>query len=232
MHTTIITVNHDAIKFIELCIKSVHLFTRLPYTHVVIDNGSKKSVLSMLRKYEAYGWIRLIERSIPKTSAGHADSLDWFLHNNTDLEYVCLLDSDAYPAVVGWLQRLHNQMDAVDATGFPHFRDPSLIHPSCMLYKYSAYCTAGRPSFRIMRESPTVFNDTGMLVCKKMRDQGCIVRPMPRINKYVKHRWCGTRIEVAGGDCLDEIPKSQFFRDTRRWFNDPEVIEILKHDIS
>ena len=224
---TIITVNHDTKDFIDLCIKGVHRFTTGQYRHLIIDNGSKLDVIRMLKGYEKLGWISLIQRSIMKNAAGHANSLDWFLRNQPS-ELVCLLDSDAVPVKENWLQILLDQMNAAgaDAIGCSHFRDESLLHPSTMLFKYSAYAAAGKPSFAILGGNP--FIDTAMVVCKKMRDHGSKLLSIDRLTKMkelVYHKWKVTRFENAKFD-IDGTPKAIYQREINEYLNQPMIKEI------
>lgn len=225
---TIITVNHDTPRFIELCIKAVHLRTRLPYKHLVLDNGSSQPTLTMLRKFKDRGWIELVQRRTNKCSRGHAEALDWVLSKRR-FDLVCLLDSDAYPVDVGWLNNLYDQLQAQKATaiGFPHFRDGSLLHPACMLFRFGDFVAAGRPSFHIQGTLKTKFWDTGMIVCREMRRRGKLV-PYGGLGKLVKHRWCATRAELAGGR-IDDTPIDKFRRASRNWFMEPCAVEALKH---
>lgn len=229
----IITVNHDARRFIELCIKAVHLRTKSEHRHLVIDNGSNPDVIRLLQQFAAKQWIEFIPRTLPKKASSHASSLDWFLRSpNRRPEWVCLLDSDAYPVADGWLSELKKRAidNDVQAVGFSHFRDGKLLHPSCMLFRYDAYVRAGKPSFAIVNSH--VFNDTGMIVCEKMVQTGSKLLPYSKEDLYqiVRHRWCGTRIENARGDKLDGIiPKSDFEQESREWLSQPEAVEALNH---
>ena len=230
MEPVIITVNHDAKRFIELCIKAVHLRTKLPYKHIIIDNGSKPDTINLLRTFSNKKWITLHERHIAKVASGHANSLDWILQN-TKFDTVCLLDSDAYPVCNNWLNIMIDKMNKEKANviGCSHFRDESLIHPSCMVFKYEAYLKARKPSFAINKSGK--FNDTGMIVCQKIKDNGYKLVPINRLTemqKLVMHRWCATRLETAK-DNLDGRPKSEWLKETQEWFNNQLVRESLEH---
>ena len=216
---TVITVNHDAHRFIELCVKAVHMHTKIPYQHMIIDNGSNPATIQMLTEFHNKGWIRLIRRNMPKMAASHAASLNWILFTPPS-DLVCLLDSDAYPIRDDWLNYLIETMNTnhADATGFAHFRDESLLHPSCMLFKYAAYQTSGKPSFSIVKRSDG------------LRQNGHKLIPISKekLSEYVKHRWMATRFENAKGDKIDDIPKEVYRKETEEWFNDPIAQEILK----
>ncbi|MDP1713061.1 MAG: glycosyltransferase [Candidatus Nanopelagicaceae bacterium] len=227
-HVTIVTVNHDAKRFIELCVKAVHLRTKQPYRHVVIDNGSSLGVIHMLQQFGTKQLIQLLQRNVTKHAAGHAQSLDWFLHKPGTSGLICLLDSDAYPIVDDWLGILMKKLDGYGAVGCAHFRDESLLHPCCMLFRHEVWSSAGRPSFNIKKIGGK-FMDTGMQVCKEMLKVAKL-NPIERtteIGKLVRHFWCGTRIEAALGDKLDGRPKAEWFKDVQKWFDDPRVKEIL-----
>jgi len=169
--------------------------------------------------------IELWERKLPKNSSGHARSLNWYLYQNKpDTELICLLDSDAYPVEEGWLTKLYQNMvdQEADATGFPHFRDESLLHPACMLFKYSALTHAGNPDWRISKRSDK-FHDTGMIACDKMREYGAKLAPIPKetMEGIVRHRWCGTRIEIARNGILDgHLSKADYDKESDEWFSE------------
>jgi len=225
--TTIITVNHGTKRFIELCIKAVHLYTVGPFKHVIIDNGSDRDVIRMLEGFAKKKWIELIQRRLPKSSAGHALSLDWILKART-FDLVCLLDSDAHPCSSDWLNVLLKKMGGYSAVGCCHFRDANLLHPSTMIFKHSDYKDLKYPSFRITRTG-FGFMDTGMIVCRKFVDNGRKLLPINReeMSKYTRHRWCGTRRELAH-DVLDDQPVTLYDRETNAFFNHPSVWEAFK----
>jgi len=222
---TIVTVVHDAFKFAELCVKATHRRTPEQHKHVIIDNGSGTSTLTMLRRYKNSNAIDLWERRLPKNASGHARSLNWYLYTlKPDTELVCLLDSDAYPVKSGWLTELYQHMEEqeADATGFPHFRDNTLLHPACMLFKMSAINHAGNPDWRISKR-PDKFHDTGMIACTKMREYGAKLLPLSEevMNGLVRHRWCGTRIEIAKNGVLDgHMPRDEYDQISSEWFSD------------
>lgn len=228
--TTIVVVTHDARRFIELCIKGIHLNTKGPYHFIVIDNGSEPRTIKLLSDYSSRGWFTLICRNIPKRSSSHAASLDWFFKNHKVEKFVCLLDSDSCPVMEDWLGKLHILLKDYDAIGCVHFRDEKLLHPSCMLFNYSSFLKAGSPSFAINGSLNGVFNDTGMTVCKRMISTGSRLLPLSReeMGKYVKHRWCGTRVEIAPGSKIDDYTKERFEKDTNTWFSDPNIQRILE----
>ena len=227
---TVLTVNHDAKRFIDLCIRAVHLRTHSVYEHVVIDNGSQPDVVDMLESFAAKKWITLIKRKLHKGARGHADSLNWILPTLKS-EWICLLDSDAHPVMHNWLVVLDDKRLAAgaDACGFAHFRDESLLHPSCMLFRLADYLRIGRPSFSIYKDR--IFWDTGMKVCQVMKDHGLKLLPLNRFDQSLtRHRWCGTRIENVRGDRLDGLhTKAAYDRETDKWFADPSAQEALKH---
>ena len=228
--TTIITINHDAHRFIELCVKAVHMNTDHKYQHIVVDNGSRPPTIQMLEEFASKGWIKLIRRNIPKGAGGHANSLNIILSSEPS-PTICLLDSDAYPINKSWLRFLHETKGAAAAAGFPHFRDETLLHPSCMLFDYNAFSTAGKPSFGIFRDSAGKLWDTGMIVCDRIRSCGFKLVPIPKekMSEYILHRWCGTRIENERRDALDGVvPKIKFNQETEEWFKQPSAIQVLQ----
>jgi len=229
MPITIITVNHDAHRFIELCVKAVHMHTKIPYQHMIIDNGSNPATIQMLTEFHNKGWVRLIRRNMPKMAASHAASLNWILFTPPS-DLVCLLDSDAYPIRNDWISYLIETMNTnhADAVGFAHFRDESLLHPSCMLFKYAAYQTSGKPSFAIKKSDK--FWDTAMIMCDSLRRHGFKLMPISKekLSEYVKHRWMATRFENARGNMIDDIPKEVYRKETEEWFRHPSAIEALR----
>ena len=226
---TIITVTHDAHRFVELCVKAVHKLTTQPYEHVVIDNGSQPETMNFLTECAKKEWISLYRRNVSKNATGHAVSLNWYLSSHHP-DLVCLLDSDAFPVSPTWLEDLQGFLKGVDATGVSHFRDEKLLHPSCMLFKYSAYALAGKPSF-LIRRTTNIFVDTAMFVCQEMVRSGSRVKPLNKetMQNICRHRWRGTRFENAKGDKIDDTPKEQYIKDTEDWFNNSLVKEILCH---
>lgn len=223
---TIITVTHDAHRFVELCIKAVHKFTQKPYEHVIIDNGSQPETINFLTECAKKEWITLHRRNVSKNATGHAVSLNWFLSSHHP-GLVCLLDSDAFPVSPTWLEDLQEHLKGYDATGFSHFRDEKLLHPSCMLFKYSSFALAGKPSFMIRHSN--VFLDTGMIVCQQMVKSGSKLKPLNKeaMRNIVSHRWCATRFENAKGDKIDDTPKERYSRETDLWFDNTLIKEIL-----
>ncbi len=231
---SIVTVTHDTPDFIKLCIKAVKARTQVPYKHIIIDNGSSHQTIEFLRSEAADGNIALHERQLPKKSGGHAASLDWMLYKvGMKTGFVCLLDSDAYPIKDGWLRELYDMMKESnsDAIGYAHFRDQQLLHPSCMLFKYTHLMQTSRPSFRI-RRTPRVFNDTGMIVCATMKKNGSVLHPLSKEwmeENICRHRWCATRAEIAKDGKLDDhLPLSEFHAESREWFNHPTAQEIIR----
>lgn len=233
----IVTVNHDSPRFIELCIKAVRHRTLPPYEHVIIDNGSKPETIAMLEQFSRARWITLLRRKIHKSAGGHAQSLDWYLQRQ-DFDRICLMDSDAYPVKKDWLTFLDNKLVDADAVGFAHFRDASLLHPACMLFKYKSYARAGYPTFAISGQLRAadprfhrldVFNDTGMIVCKRMLQTGSKLHPISEqgLGELVKHRWRATRYEVATGNKIDDTPKEVYAKETEEWFQHPAAKESL-----
>ena len=223
----IVTVTHDAPRFINLCVRGVHHFTNPgSYRHVVIDNGSSPKTIGMLRKFHKDGWIDLRERSVPKNAKGHADSLDWFLQSVPSGEAICLLDSDAYPTCHGWLEELVKLLEGVSGVGYAHFRDNRLLHPACMLFRACDFITAGRPSCKIFKR-PQGLCDTAMLVSEKLLEKGFKLRPLAAHEMpWVKHRWCGTRVEIARGT-IEKQPVAAFNASSDRWFLTSIAREIL-----
>ena len=237
----IVTVHYNTPRFIELCIKAVHLYATVPYEHVVIDTGSRAKSLAVLKRY--HKWVTLIRRREREGPGAHARSIDWFLNGRRNLNMVCLLDSDAFPTQKGWLKTLLGRIHAgADATGFAHFRNKVLLHPACMLFKHSAYVKSGRPSFRIVGLGKSI-EDTGMVVCEEMKKHGFKLDPInmdgPAYRKrgfsgrMIEHRWCATRItRVPKNGKLDgKIPRENFERNSDSWFKHPAVKKILRHDL-
>lgn len=222
---TIVTVTHDARKFVKLCVEATNRRTPEAHDHVVIDNGSTDGTLQMLRKYRDSSIIKLYERRLRKNAAGHAISLNWFLYSVTPAtKYVCLLDSDAYPVQEGWLTTLYERMieNNADGIGFSHFRNRDLLHPACMLFDYSKLVHAGKPDWRINKVKGT-FNDTGMTACRAMVRYGAKLMPLSEedMKDIVRHRWCATRIEIAKDGILDgHLTREDYDKESELFFSE------------
>ena len=225
--TDIITVVHDARKFAELCIKAVHLRTS-GFRHIVIDNGSAQDTLKLLDQFAHAKLITLVRRSMPTSRFRYANSLDWILSNWNGSDQICLLDSDAYPVCAGWLEFLGQRVGM--ATGCEHFRDKTLLHPSCMAFSYCDYVKAGRPSFKITGRLENNFRDTAMNVCIEMRRKGVELVPHSRevLSVYVRHRWCATRREIAVGPRIDDVSKTDYDIESSRFLSTEEAKEALE----
>lgn len=226
MPITIVTVHHDTPRYIDLCIRAVKLFSTGDYKHVVVDNGSSLATVACLEQFARQGWITLYKRLVPKLSGLHGGSIDWFLQTNRNHDLICLLDSDAHPTRPDWLDFLRTNLGEAAATGFAHFRDEQLIHPACMLFRYSAFVAAGRPSFRL-RSHPLI--DTAIVVCQAMRAAHQQLKPIPApvLTEYVRHRWCATRVNSVPGTHIDDISKEMYFRESEDWFNQAIVDHII-----
>lgn len=227
---SIITVNHDSPKFIDLCIRGVKLHTKCDYEHIVIDNGSQNLTLSILENFAKEGIITLYKRKLPKRSSSHALSLDWYLNKHQYSNTIVLLDSDAVPITDNWIQKIR-AMNQAHITGVAHFRDQNLIHPSCMMFPYDVYKNSKYPSFKISKIP--YFMDTGMKACINMKTTGYSISSISQhvMDNIVKHRWCGTRIEcVQPGKKLDNIYSiDEYNNSSDEWFNHPEIKHILQH---
>jgi len=228
MHT-IITVNHGTPKFIELCVKAVRLRTQKPYRHVVIDNGSKRPIIQMLKQFQQDGWIQLIEQKNRKSATSHAKALDWFMTNSREQNLI-FMDSDAYPVVEGWLGKIMNNSQAA-IIGPAHFRDESIVHVSTMIFERNTWSSSGSPSFRINNRRK-IFIDTGMQFCYDAREKGFKIGAFPQeqFGKWVAHRWCGTRIEsLPKGKSLDGVyTQEQCDRATQAFLGSPSAVEVFK----
>lgn len=228
MHT-IVTVNHGTPKFIELCVKAIKLRTKLPYRHVVIDNGSHRSVIKMLKQFHQDGWIQLIQQKNPRSATSHAKALDWFMAASKEKNLV-FMDSDAYPVVDGWLGKVLNRSQA-DIIGPAHFRDESIVHVSTMIFERRVWNAAGCPSFRINNRGK-VFIDTGMQFCYDARAKGFSIGAFSQqqFGEWVAHRWCGTRIaNLSKGQRLDGVyTQEHCSQATQAFLSSPAAIEALK----
>lgn len=224
---TIITVVHDAYRFTDLCTRAVHKRTPEDHEHIIIDNGSDPTCLAMLDDRASKGWITLHKRKQYKNSGGHAQSLEWFLYEKREASpLICLLDSDAYPVKEGWLTELYTRMknENADAVGCVHFRNDKLLHPSCMLFHREHLFIAGRPTFRI-KKAKKKFYDTAMIACEALINKGFKLLPISReeMEDIVRHRWCGTRVENAKGQFLDDQSLEDYNRETALWFEHPST---------
>lgn len=224
---TIITVNYNTRRFIELCIKSIFKNTMMPYRMIVVDNGSTDGSIEYLRKINE---IILVTRRTRLSASEHGRAIDQVLYRsgyiNTPL--ICTIDSDAFAAKKGWLSELNKQRGAHFAVGYEHFREPHYLHPACMLFDYNKLLKIGKPSFALIKTRNT-FIDTGIAVSKAALDHGEVLVGARNIDALVPHRWCATRVlRISGDKKLDNrITRSEFNEETDQWFNRADVRQIL-----
>lgn len=228
LSTTIISVNFNTPKFIELCIKSIILNTS-NYQLVIVDNGSVDSSLDLLKKYQQAGKITLVRRKVGYNSSEHGRAIDQVLNSGLiKSPLVCTIDSDAYAAKKGWLVEIDKQRKGNFAAGYAHFRDPHWLHPACMLFDYIKYKKIGSPSFALTTTGG--FLDTGVLVSMEALKHGEKLVVVKGIDKLVPHRWRGTRIQKVSGDRkLDgNITKAEFYAENEKWLSRPDIRQIMK----
>lgn len=225
---TIITVNYNTRRFIELCVRSILKNTIMPYRLIVVDNGSTDGSIMYLRSMQKN--LILVSRHTNTSASEHGLAINHVLYHsgyiNTPL--VCTIDSDAFAAQKGWLTELDRQRNGHFGVGYEHFRDPHYLHPACMLFDYQKMLKIGKPSFALIRTGNT-FIDSGIEVSRTALAAGETLVGGRGLEKLVPHRWCATRVLKFSGDRkLDgRITRSEFDIESEQWFNRPDVKNIL-----
>jgi len=227
---TILVVNYNTPKFIELCLKSIHVNSITPHRVIVIDNGSTDGSLPYLKSLARSQRIHLVSRRTTLSASEHGRAFDQVLYKSGLIKtpLVCTIDSDAYVAKRGWLQELDRQRKGHFAVGYEHFRDAHLLHPACMLIDYRELLSIGRPSFALTKKNGQFF-DTGIVVSQTALRHGKKLVGGRGLEALVPHRWCGTRIQRAGKDgVLDgHITPTAFAAENRKWFAKQDVMGIM-----
>jgi glycosyltransferase involved in cell wall biosynthesis len=231
---TIIVVNYNTKKFIELCIKSIYKNTTPPFNLIIADNGSTDGSVEFMKPLAQSGKIHLVSRRTGQSASEHGKAIDHILYDSglIKTQLICTIDSDAYAAKSGWNDELNKQRGDNFAVGYQHFRDQHYLHPACMLFEYSKILKMGRPSFALMKKDGK-FYDTGIVVSQTALKRGEKLVGAKNIDKLVPHRWCATRIlRVTGDEKLDNrITRSEFNAENNIWFSRPDVVDILTSKI-
>jgi len=229
---TIIVVNYNTKKFIELCLKSIVKNTIMPYRVIAVDNGSSDGSMEyLLRVSTAYHNIHVVRRNAKLSAVEHGRAIDQILYTSRIIKtpLVCTIDSDAYAAKKGWLAEVNEKRGNAFAAGYEHFRDSRCLHPACMLFDYKKLLLLGRPSFALAKRGGR-FLDTGIMVSERALEYGEMLVGIKNMQELVPHRWCATRIQKVNGDeRLDgNFTKSEFDEVNEKWFSKPEIINIMQ----
>jgi hypothetical protein len=175
--------------------------------------------------------LLLVTRRARMSASEHGLAIDHVLYHsgyiNTPL--VCTIDSDAFAAQEGWLQKLNKQRKGHFGVGYEHFRDPHCLHPACMLFDYQKILRVGKPSFALVRTGNT-FIDSGIAVSKAALAAGETLVGGRGLEKMVPHRWCATRVlKITGDRKLDgRVTRSEFDAESEAWFKRPDVQAIMR----
>jgi len=231
---TILTVNFNTRRFIELCVKSVLQNTTVPFRLIVVDNGSTDGSKEYLLPLAKSGKIHLVVRKSKMAASEHGRALDQILYSAglVKTKLVCTIDSDAYVAKKGWIAELNRQRGNYFAVGYEHFRDPHYLHPACMLFNYGTLLRIGKPTFALTKKD-NQFYDTGIIVSQTALRNGEKLVGGRGLEAMVPHRWCATRVlKVSGDERLDgQFTRSEFDTESNKWFARPEVVRIMSSKI-
>jgi hypothetical protein len=227
---TVLTVNYNTRRFIELCLKSIHANSIMPHRVIVVDNGSTDGSMEYLRALARSQKIHLVARKTPLSASEHGRALDHVLYQSGLIKtpLVCTIDSDAYVAKKGWLQELDRQRGGHFAVGYEHFRDAHYLHPACMLMDHKELIHMGKPTFALTKKNGQFF-DTGVIVSQTALRTGRKLVGGRGLESMVPHRWCATRIQRIGKDeMLDgRITPAAFSTENNKWFARPDVANIM-----
>jgi GT2 family glycosyltransferase len=230
-YVTILTVNYNTHRFIELCLKSIYKNTTLPFRLIVVDNGSTDGSLDYLQRVRQAEQAIVLTRRTSLSASEHGRALDFVLYRTGYVKtpLVCTIDSDAFAAKKGWLKELDKQRNGHFAVGYEHFRDSRCLHPACMLFDYKKLRGLGDPSFALVKKGGRFF-DTGIAVSESALAKGYRLVGARGLEQLVPHRWCATRIQKVSGDQkLDNrVTRSEFTQQNDRWFTRPDVQAIFQ----
>jgi len=246
---TILAVNHNARRFVELCVKGV-LKSAACSELVVLDNGSTDGSIEFLSSIPR---VKLIRRNVPFGEGPspamcmneHGIAIDQYLAVERPMEWVLLMDSDAYPVKPSFDQLLISFAGDSDIMGYPIGGYTSgggrpfswRLHPATLLIR-SAVFRSVKTSFAPVRKDGVVFDTAGMFIHDAAK-AGLKVKTVewPWMNTIVRHRSGGTRGEfwrrhkadfptASVGIGVDEW-LSRHDKSNEVWFGDPTVKEIL-----
>jgi len=229
---TIIAVNYNTRKFIELCLKSIVKNTVMPYRVIIVDNGSSDgSAGYLLEVSRAYPNIHFVRRNAKFSAAEHGKAIDQILYTSKIIKtpLVCTIDSDAYAAKKGWLTEINEKRGNAFAAGYEHFRDNRCLHPACMLFDYQRLLLLGRPSFALTKKQGR-FLDTGIMVSERAIERREKLIGIKSMQQLVPHRWCATRVlKVDGDQKLDgNFTRAEYNKVNEKWFAKQEIIDIMQ----
>lgn len=224
---TIVVVNHNTKKFIELCVRSV-LKNAVCSRLVVVDNGSTDGSLKFLRKVID---IELVERKVPMHCDEHGKAIDYYLRTRgLKTEYLMLLDSDAYPAVMNFDAALISLSAGADLFGPRRWNDQNAPHPMAMLVKKSAWEKLSTVGFVPWYGRPRAL-DTAEAFVKGAREKRLRISVISnaQMGKIVRHRSGVTRHLAFAKDAKKDLLAEERKHDS--WFRDPVAQGILKYPI-
>ncbi|HEG43178.1 MAG TPA: glycosyltransferase [Phycisphaerales bacterium] len=209
---TVVSVNHNTLDFIKLCVSKVFEHTEIPLKMIVVDNNSTDGSLEYLQS-DPRVRLLFIEKNM-----GHGPALDLAM-KYVDTEYVVVLDSDAHPIKNGWLRALIDPInDEVLASGVHYSRQ--YVHPCCMALKVDTfiknnmtYRSNWPPNEEVERLGKTHW-DVGENISMKILQMGKKLHYIPSSNTptqsiigseyggIVYHHFYGTRIKTEGLDTV------------------------------
>jgi len=135
--TTIVVVNFNTVDLLKVTVPAIRRFTPPSVQLMIVDNGSDDGSVDWLRKQRSD-----LRPVLLKTNLGHGRALDIGISRATTSR-VLLLDSDAFPIVDGWVERVEKIMetDGVSAVGMRGRRDR--LHPAFALLDRQCYLDSG-----------------------------------------------------------------------------------------
>src|ERR1700677_4277221 len=112
---SIIMVAHDALEMVQMSTLRTLRHSAQPEARlIVVDNASTDGTQTWLQLLAQRGDIELITSA---TNLGHGPGIELALHASSS-PYVVTLDSDAFPLVDDWLERLRARLTpSVKAVG-------------------------------------------------------------------------------------------------------------------
>jgi glycosyltransferase involved in cell wall biosynthesis len=232
---SVLVVSHNTLPLTSLCVKgTIKLATASHLT--VIDNGSIDGTLELLRKAAKDGKLTLIERNVRMLSTEHGRAIDLYIKHDAIAEYMLILDSDTYPLIQGFDEKLIEMSEGADIFGTAHFRDQTIVHPSTMLIKKIVLDSpVAGTSFMLSRHGSAI-TDTGVNFCNSAKMAGFKVKPVSQeeMKKVIRHLWRGTRgssAHITGRQQLDDHPMFEFDKEIRAFLNDPAAVELAKFEL-
>jgi GT2 family glycosyltransferase len=214
---SIIMVAHDALEMVQMSTLRTLRHSAQPEARlIVVDNASTDGTQTWLQLLAQRGEIELITSA---TNLGHGPGIELALHASSS-PYVVTLDSDAFPLVDDWLERLRARLTpSVKAVGIRHHRD--YIHPSCLMIERQTLQEYGL-TFLNEKDRPSRF-DVAERISAEIKQRGFEISGLERTNArrrgsrsepvylgscyegIIHHQWYTTRAAVAGGRRVDDV---------------------------